>query len=332
VGRVRFVLLPSLSITHVDTERAWRGGQQALLTLARGLGERGHAQRFVCPPDSELARRLRELGFEVLTRCPRDGDIVHAHSGSAHNVAVRATLGSRVRRVVTRHVAFAPRHPLVHRLKYAKTCHGIIAVSESVRRVLLRAGIPSAKIEVIHTGVEIPPLAPRPSNARLVVGHMGAFTREKGQDLLMEAARALPHVEFLLAGEGPLLAELRATAPRNVRFPGFVSDPAAFFSRVDLFVMPSRSEAWGLAALEAMAHGVPTLAANIEGLAEIVEPACLFPPNDPVALAAAIEQALREPDRLAELGKRGRRRAADFSVAGMAAATEAFYMRVLGRG
>ena len=162
---------------------------------------------------------------------------------------MRATLGSRVRRVVTRHVAFAPRHPLVHRLKYTKTCHGIIAVSLTVRNILVNAGIPASRIEVIHTGVELPPLVRRPAHTGFVVGHMGAFTREKGQDILIEAARSLPRVRFLLAGEGPLLADLRRVAPANVEFPGFVKDTATFFAQLDLFAMPSRSEAWGLAAL-----------------------------------------------------------------------------------
>src|SRR5258708_19273839 len=156
-----------LSIVHVDSEHEWRGGQEALLALARGLRERGHAQRIVCPAGSALAERAREEKFAVdqaraLRQILRDcrADIVHAHSGRAMNTAFLASRGLPVARVVTRHVAFAPRHPWVHRLKYRLTCHGIIAVSDAVREVLVRAGVPASKIEVIHTGVEIP-AAPR---------------------------------------------------------------------------------------------------------------------------------------------------------------------------
>jgi glycosyltransferase involved in cell wall biosynthesis len=317
-----------LSITHVDTETAWRGGQQSLLTLARGLRDRGHTQRIVSPADSALTERAQAQGFEVTTKCPRSGDIVHAHSGQAHNMAVRATLGASITRIVTRHVAFQPRHPLVHRLKYTKTCDGIIAVSAAVRNVLTEAGIPADRIEVIHTGIELPvELAPRPHKG-FAVGHMGAFTREKGQDIAIEAARLLPDVYFVLAGEGPLLDDLRRAAPSNVVFPGFVRDLAEFFSGLDLFIMPSRSEAWGLATLEAMAYGVPVIVSDIEGLSEIVTPQCglLVPPGNAEMLA----QAIANIDRVGLSARReaARARAAEFTVAKMAEQTETFYRRV----
>lgn len=317
-----------LSITHVDTETAWRGGQQSLLTLALGLRERGHTQLIVSPAGSALTERARTAGFDVATKCPRTGDIVHAHSGQAHNMAVRATLGATITRIVTRHVAFVPRHPLVHRLKYTKTCDGIIAVSAAVRNVLTEAGIPIEHIEVIHTGITLPDEpAPRPHKG-FAVGHMGAFTREKGQDVAIEAARLLPDIHFVLAGEGPLLDALRHAAPPNVSFPGFVTDLAEFFSGLELFIMPSRSEAWGLATLEAMAYGVPVIVSDIEGLSEIVTPQCgvLVPQGNAEMLA----QAIATIDRVGLSARReaARARAAEFTVAKMAEQTETFYRRV----
>lgn len=294
---------------------------------------RGHAQIIVCPPDSALAERARGAGFSVAAQCPRQGDIVHAHSGRAQNSAYRATIGSQVRRVVTRHVAFAPRHPLVHRLKYSMTCHGIIAVSESVRDILTRAGVPAKKIVVIHTGIELAPPRRRPKSQGVVVGHMGAFTAEKGQEVAIAAARELRHLRFILAGEGPRLADLRRAAPSNVSFPGFVEDREAFFAGLDLFVMPSRSEAWGLAALEAMAHGVPVIASDIGGLREIVEPGrsgWLVPAGDGAALARAIWEATADPQGLQRAGLAARERAGRFSVETMAEQTERFYRRLLG--
>ena len=299
------------------------------MTLARGLRERGHLQLIVSPADSALTEHARTEGFDVSTKVPRTGDIVHAHSGQAHNMAVRATLGVSITRVVTRHVAFVPRHPMIHRLKYTKTCDGIIAVSDSVREVLLLAGIPSSRITVIHTGVEVPASVERHVHDGLVVGHMGAFTREKGQDVLVEAARALPDIQFVLVGEGVLLEEMRHSAPKNVSFPGFVTDKAAFFAGIDLFAMPSRSEAWGLAALEAMAYGVPVIASDIQGLREIVTPGTgwLVPAEDAEGMARAIRAAggIACPTQEAL-----RARAAEFTVAKMTEETEMFYRRVHG--
>jgi hypothetical protein len=151
---------------HIDTGTKFRGGQQALLTLARGLRERGHAQTIATPPASELGRRAHQQGFEVadlswadLRARVKRVDLLHAHTGRAQNMAWFASLGTArtpVKRIATRHVAFAPRHPLVHLLKYAWTCDGVIAVSQAVKTALLDAGVPADRIEMIPTGVEIP--------------------------------------------------------------------------------------------------------------------------------------------------------------------------------
>jgi glycosyltransferase involved in cell wall biosynthesis len=226
----------------------------------------------------------------------------------------------------------------VHRLKYTWTCHGIIAVSDAVRRSLIESGIPSTKIEMIHTGIEAIDSKPRTGRAadEFVVGHMGAFTAEKGQDVAVAAAAllqsSLPRTRFVLAGEGPLLEKVRASAPESVALPGFVSDRAAFFASLDVFIMPSRSEAWGMAALEAMAHGVPVIASDIGGLAELVEDGnggWLVRPGDPAGLARAIAYASTNPDRLREQGEKAVERARLFSVDRMVEQTEAFYRRLV---
>ncbi len=336
-GKCYSRFLRPFSIIHVDTEETWRGGQESLLTLARGLRARGLRQSIVCPPSSALAERARIDGFPIQPFGLRSADIVHAHSGRAQTVAFWKTIGSRVCRVVTRHVAFKPAHPWIHRIKYTRTCHGIIAVSEAVRRGLIENGVPADKVEVIHTGIEIPERVSREHpNNDFVIGHMGAFTEEKGQDVLIAAAsvlrQSLPRARFVLAGEGPLLNAVRQGAPRTVSFPGFVADPSAFFASLDLFVMPSRAEAWGLAALDAMAHGVPVIASDAGGLPEIVEPGnggWLVPAGDPTALARAITVAASDPQRLRAEGEKARERARLFSIDAMVEQTEAFYRRLL---
>jgi L-malate glycosyltransferase len=335
------IFLRPLSIIHVDTEETWRGGQESLLTLARGLRERGYHQTIVCPPSSVLAERARAAGFPIEKLGLRAADIVHAHSGRALTLAFRETFGfAKVHRVVTRHVAFRPRNPWMHRTKYRWACEGVIAVSDAVRRGLIETGVPSDKIEVIYTGIEMPEPPPRdrltfglyPTD--FVVGHMGAFAKEKGQDVAVAAANLLresmPYARFLLAGEGKLLNEMRRRAPDTVTFPGFVANHTAFFGALNVFIMPSRSEAWGMAALEAMAYGVPVIASDVGGLPEIVEPdngGWLVPAGDPAALARAIMESASSPYRLYEQSQKARKRAELFSVGRMVEQTEAFYRR-----
>jgi glycosyltransferase involved in cell wall biosynthesis len=320
------------------------------------LRERGHAQTIATPPRSELERRAQQQGFEVAALSWADlrarlkrVDILHTHTGRAQNMAWFAALGTGrtpVKRVATRHVVFAPRHPLLHWLKYTRTCDGIIAVSQAVRTALLDTGVPAERVQVIQTGIEIPASLPDPqqrAQARrawnlddedFAVGHLGAFTHEKGQDIAAEAARLLesrmPRLKLILGGDGPLRSSIAAGA--RVILPGHLEEPQQLLAALDLFVMPSRSEGWGLAALEAMALGLPLVASNTGGLAEMMvagETGWLVPPGDAPALADAIHTAALDREELRAMGLRARERARLFSVEETAARTENFYLRVL---
>ncbi len=167
-----------------------------------------------------------------------------------------------------------------------------------------------------------------------MAGHLGAFTQEKGQDVAAEALRLLrermPRLRMILAGDGAARAELEASS--GLTLPGHIEDASQLLAALDVFVMPSRSEGWGLAALEAMAAGLPVIASNTGGLAEIVdagETGWLVPPGDARALAEAIENAAADRERLREMGLLARERARRFSVEETARRTEEFYLRIL---
>jgi glycosyltransferase involved in cell wall biosynthesis len=344
-------------IAHIDTGKDFRGGQELLLSLAGGLRLKNHRQLIVCPVDSVLAKRaaaehfelaplsLRAIGRLRLHLSAERFDIVHAHDGRAQNISFLASAGLPLGRVASRQVAFPPRHALIHRWKYTKTCHGIIANSESVRRVLIGSGIPAEKIEVIPPGIEWPaelPTAGLRAQARarwgfssedFVIGHAGAFTREKGQDVALEAALLLaprlPHARMLLVGDGP---ERRNQTEGIAILPGFLDDLREFYAALDLFIMPSRSEGWGLAALGAMANGLAVIATDVGGLPELVEPGktgWLVPSDSPPALAEAIEAAASDPVRRCQYGRNARERAGQFSIERTVERTEQFYTRLL---
>jgi glycosyltransferase involved in cell wall biosynthesis len=360
-GRNRILTEPEASsifkIAHIDTGKDFRGGQELLLSLARGLRLRNHRQLIVCPIDSALAKRAASEHFELAPLGPaaivqlrrrlsfEHFDIVHAHDGRAQNISFLASAGLPPRRVASRQVAFPPRYPLMHRWKYTKTCHGIIANSEAVRGVLIAAGIPAASIEVIPPGIELPaqlPTAAVRAQARarwgfssddFVIGHAGAFTHEKGQDIALEAARLLapklPNARMLLVGDGP---ERRNQTEGIAILPGFLDDLSEFYAALDVFIMPSRSEGWGLTALGAMANGLAVIATDVGGLRELVEhgkTGWLVPSDSPPALAEAIEAAASDPARRCEYGCNARERAAQFSIERTVERTEQYYTRLL---
>jgi glycosyltransferase involved in cell wall biosynthesis len=170
-----------------------------------------------------------------------------------------------------------------------------------------------------------PPLRAFASGSRAAGGeHALVATRvaaEKGVDVAV-AACARAEIPLVVAGDGPLLAELRAAHP-EVRWAGRVGDAelAALRERAALAIVPSRAaETFGLAAAEAMAAGVPVVASRAGALGELVEDAGLVAPGDVATLAEAAR--LRFGDAAA--GERGlavvRERCAPATVAAALAA------------
>jgi glycosyltransferase involved in cell wall biosynthesis len=220
----------------------------------------------------------------------------------------------------------------------------VIANSQSVRQVEIAAGVPDSHIEVILPGIEMPKDLPNAglraqarsrwgfSSEDFVIGHAGAFTREKGQDIALAAAMLLaprlPQARMLLVGDGPERSTI--PTPAIAQLPGFIEDLAEFYAAIDLYIMPSRSEAWGLTALRAMAFGIPVIASNVGGLPELVaQTGWLVPPESPEALAEAIVDAASDPTRLGEFGRNARERASQFSIERTVEQTERLYLRLL---
>ena len=130
---------------------------------------------------------------------------------------------------------------------------------------------------------------------------------KKGFDVLLHAVAhaAAQGATFRLeiGGDGPERASLQALAGRlgiedRVTFCGWIDDVAAFLADADLFVLPSRVEAFGIVVLEAMACGVPIVATRLSGPLEILgeDTALLVPSDDPAAMAAAMAAAFAAPD------------------------------------
>lgn len=131
----------------------------------------------------------------------------------------------------------------------------------------------------------------------------GNLIQRKNFSLVLDALRLLPDCHFTLIGDGPEMTPLRTQAKRlgiedRTSFIGFQADIASVLSQCDAYVMPSLSEGFGLALLEAMALGIPIACADLEIYKEILpeEIFLRFSPHSPDQLAAAV-QNLR-PDHL----------------------------------
>jgi len=220
--------------------------------------------------------------------------------------------------VVSRRIDFPVRRDPANRWKYrTRLVDRYIAVAGVIRDVLVAAGVPAARIEVIHSSIDlsrfngsgerdgvraefgIPTDAP-------VVGHVAALAWHKGQKDLVSAipalVSALPDIRVVLVGSGEEEQALKRQAAelgvdRHVIFTGARSDVPRLLPVFDVFCMPSYLEGTCNAVLEAFAMKVPVVASSAGGLPELVEPertGLLVPPRDPAALSAALLRMLRE--------------------------------------
>jgi glycosyltransferase involved in cell wall biosynthesis len=158
-----------------------------------------------------------------------------------------------------------------------------------------------------------------PSDAPLI----GAVSRLAWKKGIRHLIAAMPHIlesapaaRLVIAGDGPLRAELEAEATalgvdNRVLFLGSRPDIIELMAAFDVFVLPSVVEGMSNALLEAMAVGRPVVVTDVGGNAEVAvdgETGLVVPPADPHQLAAAIGKLLEAPELAAEMGEAGRRR------------------------
>jgi L-malate glycosyltransferase len=168
---------------------------------------------------------------------------------------------------------------------------------------------------------------------------VGRLDRLKGVDLQVaawpEVHRAVPGAILLVVGEGPERAALeREAAPLGdaVRFLGFRDDIERLLWAADVAVLSSRQEALSLAAVEAMAAGVPVVATDVGGSPEVVRDGVtglIVPPEDPASLARALISLLGNPPLRARLAERADHAATELDLPAFAARLEAAYRAVL---
>ncbi len=162
--------------------------------------------------------------------------------------------------------------------------------------------------------------APRPPPREFVTFlFCGQMIARKGIDLLLAAFEPLEHARLLLVGREAdlpsLFARLRSETLSRIEFVGFQSprDLASFFSKADVFVLPSRHDGWGVVVNQALGAGLPILCSEAVGAAhDLVEPevnGLTFPAGDIAALAAAMRRCIDNRARLADWGDASRRKA-----------------------
>lgn len=323
-----------ITTLHLDTGRAMRGGQRQVALLAAQLIQQGHGVTVVAPHGAPLGEAIGTLGGARAIACAMRGelalgaswriarllrrepiDLVHAHTPHAITILhIARLLGRSVPLIAHRRVAFPLRRNRLSRVKRGFPDR-YIAVSQVVRAALVADGVPDERIRVVPSALDPARSTARESRSAVraalglpehdhVIGSIGALDPQKGHRGLIEAfarSRAGASSWLVIVGSGPEHATLEAEArargvASRVRFAGERNDVASVLGAIDLFVFPSRESEGSPAALkEAIAIGLPVLASDLPGHAELgLDASARFAAGDAAALAALLEAALAD--------------------------------------
>jgi glycosyltransferase involved in cell wall biosynthesis len=224
------------------------------------------------------------------------------------------------------------KHQVAYRLM-AGVPDAVFSVSEQVRRHCIEVDrIDPARVHTIYNGLDfadkhtVGRYARVPGEVRVTT--VGNIRRVKGHDIFIKAAAVIlprfPGISFSIAGEvleqdyfrelQTLVLDLNLSD--HFHFVGGIADTHKYLSETEIFVLPSRSEGFSNAIIEAMAASLPVVATDVGGNAEAVKDGVtgfIIPPEDPVALSAAVIRLLSDPLQARAMG-----------IAGKSAASEMF--------
>jgi glycosyltransferase involved in cell wall biosynthesis len=293
IGALHNIHGPNLDIIDVAKEKEIRG----VVFKSRG--------RIDVRTIKEIRRFLQDNEIEIL----------HTHGYKSDIVGFFAVLSGKTKWVATNHVW----HPISGKLRLYETIDAIVlrfakrvvAVSDEIRGDLISVNVPPQNIRVIYNGIDTARFGRLNSVAALkstlgvrlqdfVITMVGRLSPEKGHRLFLEAASRIASckhdVSFLIVGDGPMKDELRREARRlnldgRVIFTGFRKDIPAIYALSDLIVNMSSIEGLPITVLEAMASGVPVIAARTGGIPTVIkdnETGLLIESHDVGALTRAI--------------------------------------------
>jgi glycosyltransferase involved in cell wall biosynthesis len=357
---------PKLSIVGVDPELGFAGGESQVLGLAIALAGGGHRAELVCDPAGRLWERAIAAGIKCHPLHIRNAidlaagvklrailkreryDVVHFHTSRAHSMAPLArSFGSTL--IVTRRMDYRPNRVFAPFL-FNRAVDGVVAISGGVADSLAAAGVDRQRVTVVHSGVDCehfrPPTIQERADARAALGisyreilisAVGALEQRKGHRYLIEAIGALAATgkfKCLIAGQGSIRGELEREIAKHgcaelVKLLGRIDDARELLWASDIFAMPSLNEGLGVAALEAMASGVPAIASDVGGLREVVEDertGIVVPPEHSEKIAQGISRLAESAELRSQMGAAARVRVVDnYSMEKMAARTLALY-------
>jgi len=292
------------------------GDSNMLIDVYDETGTKKLYSRSIIEEAQAYAKQAAEIALE------EDFDVIHAHDWTAFLAGVAAKIATGKPLVLHVHATAydqaASEHvdPKVWQIEKDSydQADRIIAISNFTRDMIVeKYGVDPNKVDVIHNGIEViepphyePILKELKEQGKKVVLYHGRITIQKGVDYFVRAARTVvdhnPDVIFIISGTGDMERQIMDQVAalglsQNVRFAGplWYEDRDRMYQSVDLVVMPSVSEPFGLVPLESMQHGTPALISKQSGVSEVVSHVLKVDFWDTDEMANQILASLRYP-------------------------------------
>ncbi len=272
---------------RIEKALAEKGGVEAL-----GFGQISCSGHYAGDMYTEV-HRYAAIVAELSTY--EDFDIIHAHDWMTYPAGIAVSALSHKPLIVHIHsTEFDRSGEHVNQMIYDIERHGfhaadkIIAVSHLTRNILIsRYGVPAEKIEVVYNGVErnngdwVLSESGIEKDEKIVL-FLGRITMQKGPEYFLQAAKkvleVMDNVKFVMAGSGDMMHRAIEMAAglgigQKVLFTGFLRGEQVqqIYRMADLYVMPSVSEPFGIAPLEALGHDVPVIISKQSGVSEVLK-------------------------------------------------------------
>jgi glycosyltransferase involved in cell wall biosynthesis len=325
---------PKLSIVHTEASLGWGGQELRILAESKGLMERGHEVRLLCPPQARIFAEAPAWGLPVTAlpigektfrglaalrawfrknRC----DVISTHSSTDSWLSAlsMALLGRPYPIVRTRHISAPVSTDFLTRWLYTRATSHIVTAGVALRKELIeRNGFPAARIDSVPTGIDTARFRPGDRNAarkalglpagRPLVGIVATLRSWKGHLYLIEAFAGLPKtVHLVVVGDGPMRPQLEARVDKlglreRTLFAGNQSDVVPWLQAIDIFTLPSyANEGVPQALVQAMLAGLACVTTNVGSIAEVAtdgRTALVVPPRNVTGLRYALNRLLED--------------------------------------
>jgi glycosyltransferase involved in cell wall biosynthesis len=384
-----------INVLHLRSCRGSGGGPEKTILFSAKEVDRTSFNMHIAylksrhDPDFDLAERARAMGVDEFETIDEDHkfdiramrklldllrkyeiDILHCHCYKSDLYGLLLTRWRPMKLVTTAHGPLASfRHFWSAKnwrvrylydqldLRILRYFDHIIMVSDSMRPIIARYGVPENKLVWVRNAIDADyfrPIASRRSSYRtelgvppdgVLVGAVGRLNPEKDYPTFLRAAEALLRSDrryyFAITGGGPLESSLKRLAQSmgiadRMMFLGHTTDVRNVYDAMDVYVLSSTREGLPNTVLEAMAMEVPIVATDVDGVTEAVtdqHEAYVVPPRDANGIAAAVQALIARPDLRARLVRAARERIEnEFGFATRMRRIEAIYRGVMKSG